>query len=237
MIIMIAILLATTSACAAPNPKPTYSTDEDYVVMNYDSSVDYSAKMIACAQNGSEYAMLAGDIYEQQRNLKIKDLGYDYEETNYFRTYETGEQVLIAMHAADLKKEYTIAGEVYQYLRLKGYSDVTTAAILGNMMTECGGHTLNLQWNLYSEGKKYYGLCMWSLKYYPDIKGKTVTEQLDTLTSTITSVMSQFGGSFTYFKSITDAGEAARYFCTYYERGAGLDKRAQNAYKALGWIQ
>lgn len=38
-------------------------------------------------------------------------------------------------------------------------------------------------------------------------------------------------------RDIADAGAAAKYFCNYYERGAGTSTRAENAVVALAWIQ
>ncbi len=68
-------------------------------VTGYDEDVDYTAEMITCLENGSSYAMEIGSIYEQQRNLKIRDLGLtQYEETDYFSTYSTAEEILDAMN-------------------------------------------------------------------------------------------------------------------------------------------
>lgn len=54
-------------------------------VVSYDSNTDYMAEMLACADDGSEYALLLGGIYETQRNLKIADIG-KYTQTNYFNS-------------------------------------------------------------------------------------------------------------------------------------------------------
>ena len=51
-------------------------------------------------QDGSAYAMQVGAIYEQQRNLKIRDQGLDLEETTYFQDYTTAEEILRAMEEA-----------------------------------------------------------------------------------------------------------------------------------------
>lgn len=137
-----------------------------------------------------------------------------------------------------MKSEYVIAGTVYKYLNNHGLSDPVIAGILGNMMTECGGQTLDLQWDAYAlDGSNYYGLCQWSLYYNPSVDGMDVTGQLDYLMSNIRTNMEYFGGSFDSFCEITDAESAARYFCNYYERGAGESIRATNASTAFTWIQ
>lgn len=112
------------------------------------------------------------------------------------------------------------------------------AGVLGNMMTECGGQTLDLQWDIYGyDGGYYYGLCQWSLYYNPSVDGADITGQLDYLMSNIRTNMDYFGGSYDDFCTITSPGDAAKYFCSYYERGAGKSIRATNAETAFKWIQ
>lgn len=185
-------------------------------VIGFDKDVDYTKLMLQCATDGSPYALKVGAIYEQQRNLKIERLGMMYEKTSY--------------------SEHRIAGLVYEYLNKKGFTDPVIAGILGNMMAECGGQTLELRWDIYGGGGSYYGLCQWSLYYNPAVKGRDVTGQMDYLMSNIEKNMRYFGGNYNYFRSIKNAGEAARYFANYYERGSGASVRVKNANKALAWI-
>ena len=63
-----------------------------------------------------------------------------------------------------------------------GWSDVIAAGIIGNMMTECGGQTLTLDWD--SNGKNGYGLIQWVGERRISIKEKygetpTVIEQIN----------------------------------------------------------
>ena len=137
-----------------------------------------------------------------------------------------------------LKSEYDVAGQVYEYLNTQGMSDIVIAGILGNMMTECGGQTLDLQWDIYGyDGSYYYGLCQWSLYYNPSVDGADITGQLDYLMSNIRTNMDYFGGDYDEFCAIADPGDAAKYFCSYYERGAGKSTRATNAETAFKWIE
>lgn len=225
---------------------PARITDQIEVV-GYQDGVDYYRQMRECAKDGSKYAMLVGEIYEEQRNFKIDRLNLPYEKTELFIDNHTGEDVLkamdndtppIAKKIERLKSEYDIAGQVYEYLNAQGMSDTVIAGILGNMMTECGGQTLDLQWDIYGfDGSYYYGLCQWSLYYNPSVDGADVMGQLDYLMSNIRTNMNYFGGDFDDFCTITDPGSAAKYFCNYYERGAGASIRATNAETALTWIQ
>ena len=66
-------------------------------VNGFDEGVDYTQKMIDCAKDGSEYALIAGEVYEKQRNLKIETLNLGYELTGYFGRGLTGEEILAEM--------------------------------------------------------------------------------------------------------------------------------------------
>lgn len=240
--IMCCLLCAAVLATFGIDASAVSIHDGNYItVIGFDANVDYTRLMRQCAVDGSKYALQVGAIYEKQRNLKITTLGLKYEKTSYFTDYNTGKDILAAMDAKSkidrLKAEYKAAGQVYEYLTNKGFSDVVIAGILGNMMAECGGQTLNLRWNIYGGGGSYYGLCQWSLYYNPSVNGRSITGQLDYLMSNIESNMRYFGGNYGYFRSIKDAGEAARYFGNFYERGAGANTRARNAYAALKWIK
>ena len=46
-------------------------------VTGYDPDMDYTAAIQRVLEDGSSYALQVGAIYEQQRNLKIRDLGLD----------------------------------------------------------------------------------------------------------------------------------------------------------------
>jgi hypothetical protein len=73
------------------------SVEEHISVTGFDENVDYTAEILECLDDGGEYAMLAGSVYEKQRNLKIETLGLDIPETHYFEQYSTAEEILNAM--------------------------------------------------------------------------------------------------------------------------------------------
>ena len=70
----------------------------------------------------------------------------------------------------DLKKEnikynkYKQASTVWLYLKSVGLNDYVCAGILGNIMAEVGGQTLDIsRWSQYSsDSDGYYGICQWS---------------------------------------------------------------------------
>lgn len=137
--------------------------------------------------------------------------------------------------------DYPVAAQVYDRLHGWGWSDVCIAGVLGNMMAECGGQTLALEPydDTTEDGVRYFGLCQWSMRYNPDVDGLDVDGQLAYLGGNIEGNMAYFGRSqdtYSRWLQSTDAAQAARDFCTYYERGAGKDRRATNAVAAYEWI-
>lgn len=205
-------------------------------VLSYDKHVDYWRAMHVCATKGTPKYLRLGALYEQQRNLMIDDLNLSSQKTAYFGIYPDSRQILQAMNTYRMKEQHYIACYVYDRLRASGFNNEVSAGIIGNMMAECGGQTLDLQWWIHGDGKQYYGLCMWDLSYAKDLDGSNVPEQMNYLLRTLQTHMEMFGGSYEYFMSMTDAGDAAKYFNSYYERGAGGEQRASNARVALEWI-
>lgn len=139
-------------------------------------------------------------------------------------------------YVSDAKRQaYPVAARVWTLLREAGLSEACTAGIIGNMMSECGGQTLNLAPGTYSGG--YYGLCMWSLYYFPEADGLGVDDQVALLLRTLESNISAGGGSCAAFMTSADARTAARYFSDYYERPAVWSEvRADNAERALRYF-
>lgn len=140
--------------------------------------------------------------------------------------------------------EYPIATEVWKYLKGLGYNDYVCAGIMGNLMAEVGGQTLNLHYNLYDDAYEYYGICQWALKYCPEVADMRLEEQLDYLASNIEFNFTHYGfvyaTDFTYqdFLNLDNEKEAALAFAKCYERcGSGsYYKRQENATKAYNYF-
>lgn len=117
--------------------------------------------------------------------------------------------------------EYPTATEVWVFLKKLGYNDFVCAGILGNMMAEVGGGTLDLQWYL---GEDYYGLCQWNKYWYPEVYQADVSTQLKYLRDNIEDEFNYAGRkykeNFYYedFLEIKDEREAALSFAMCYER-------------------
>lgn len=122
------------------------------------------------------------------------------------------------------RQEYPEATKVWLYLKSLGYNDYICAGILGNIMAEVGGNTLSINPSLYDNTYKYYGMCQWSLEYYPDIQDLSLEKQCDFLKGNIKEEIDTFGHlyqkDFDYeeFISLSDCREAALAFAKTYER-------------------
>ncbi len=100
------VLLLVTGVTAAGGSASAAGVSEHIQVTGYDPKVDYTAAIQRTLKDGSTYALQVGAIYEQQRNLKIRDLGLDLEQTTYFEDYTTAEEILKAIEE-DQKPKYT----------------------------------------------------------------------------------------------------------------------------------
>ena len=149
----------------------------------------------------------------------------------------------ISKELAEVKKEnlqwsgkynqYPTATIAWIYMTEElGWSDVVAAGIIGNMMAECGGQGLNLNWD--SNGSNGYGLIQWIGERRASIKAKygefpNVTEQIE-------FVKDELYGTNGVTRQVTDTQleaimnadtpeECAFAFACYYER-CHVDYRA-----------
>jgi hypothetical protein len=127
-------------------------------------------------------------------------------------------------HYLNWEKEYYYAAKVWEYFRQRGFNNEITCAIIGNMMIETSGGSLALKPKVYDPTAEYYGLCQWSLEYYPGTKDLPFEYQLDYLLGSMPWEFNTFGWlykeGFTYedFLEIKDPAEAAFVFAKVYER-------------------
>lgn len=155
---------------------------------------------------------------------------------DWWRAEDEAPEPAVHLLSKEQRAAYPVSAAVWEQLRGAGLSEVCSAAILGSMMAECGGQTLDLDPYITAAGG-YYGLCMWSLHYCPEVDGLGVPGQVDYLLRTLESNLNAGGGSAEAFLAMTDVRNAARYFSDYYERPAvWSEKRADNAEAALRYF-
>lgn len=151
------------------------------------------------------------------------------------------EQILNDLVRKEAWEKYPAATEIWLYLKDLGYNDYVVAGILGNIMAECGGQTLNIRYTLVSNaGSGYYGMCQWS-RGYAKVWGKDLKGQCDFLRDTIEYQLNTYGykykKGFNYdsFLNLTNEKDAALAFAKCYERCSSkyYSIREVNATKAL----
>ena len=138
--------------------------------------------------------------------------------------------------------QYPTASSIWLYLKDAGYSDEICAGILGNLMAEVGGQTLNLE-PYTNTHPGYYGICQWSLEF-TDTHDLSLTDQCVYLVDTLENEMNNFGNNyhqgFNYdeFIKMTNVEEIAIAFAKCYERcGPGsYDVRQSNALIAFEYF-
>ena len=192
------------------------------------SRMDAANQMVeACRALGYE---------EDNPVIKLAEEEYSNAESdmNYYQ------ELLADAEKALREKKYPAASTVWHYLtETMELNEHVAAGILGNMMAEVGGQTLDLQVDC--SGRGYYGICQWSRKYMVyDITGSNLDTQLGYLNETIEDEFAVFGdlytSGFTYqdFCNMQNAQDAAKAFAVVYERcGSGSHGvRKSNAVKA-----
>ena len=216
------------------------SNDKAVLTAELETCKDYEFRLINMMNNKD----LADERHLVEEELMdVRNLEAEYQED--ISTIEAEEARIEAMWS-EKAGSYPVATQVWRYMKEElGWNDYVCAGVMGNMMAEVGGQTLNLNPYLYGHsGANYYGLCQWSSRYYPSIQGADVDAQLDFLASTVKKELDTYGYLFRSgldyeaFCNLTDAEDAAMAFAKAYERcGSGsYGVRQTNALKAYNYF-
>lgn len=129
--------------------------------------------------------------------------------------------------------EYPVATEVWLFMKNElNWSDEVAAGAMGNMMHECGGCTLNLNW-VPTPGDASVGICQWKICFEDRawLIHSNLQDQLNFLKSNVEIQIDNWGWKhkegFNYnaFCNLTSCEEAAEAFATCYERCTYSEKR------------
>ena len=137
--------------------------------------------------------------------------------------------------------EYPAATQIWRYMKALGWNDYVCAGIMGNLMTEVGGQTLDIRYT--SSSSDYYGMCQWN-RAYSKVWGTNLETQCDFLRDTIKYEFDTYGFkyqkgfNFNSFLNMNDAKQAALAFAKSYERCASFSYsiRQSNAIKAYEYF-
>lgn len=132
---------------------------------------------------------------------------------------------------------YTQSRAVWNHLKSLGLNDYVCAGILGNIMAEVGGQTLDIsRWSTFDQ-THYYGICQWAGGRKDRLLnefGGTLEAQIKFLGVELFEVIPENNS----FYDMQNEKEAALYFAKYYERcgSASYAVRQTNATKALEYF-
>lgn len=186
-------------------------------------------------QNNEE---LKTKISEYEQNISDKDVQIQQLQEEVQELKDTASK-LTAVKNGTFKADgnYNQAQIVWNALKDLGLNDYVCAGIMGNIMREVAGDTLDIsRWPVYSQ-TVYYGICQWAgsrkerlLKDF----GTTLNDQIRFLSVELFEVIPK-GSSFYDMQNEKDT---ALYFAKYYERCStkGYVKRQNNATKALEYF-
>lgn len=216
------------------------STDKEVLKTELATCKDYEFRLIKLLNN--QKFIDERDLVEEEL-ADVRGLIAKYgEDISVIEAEEARIEALWTERAA----EYPEATQIWRYMKEElGWNDYVCAGVMGNLMAEVGGQTLNIQPNLYGHSSgNYYGICQWSARYYPGIQGTSLKAQLDFLRDTVQKELNEYGYLFRSgmdyesFCALTDAEDAALAFAKAYERcGSGsYGVRQSNALKAYNYF-
>ena len=229
---VVEVVESTPTPTPTPRPVPLDSDEAGQYLRSYQNQVVMYEERI---EEVSQYETIEDyiDDLEDSRQESID---------NYKYFSECYELLLIEEEEAEWEQryeEYPEATTIWLYLTVEmGYNDNVAAGVLGNIMNEAGGNSLNINPSAQNPAG-YYGICQWNSSMYGDVWYCNLVEQLDYLNNTIEYEFNCYGNmSYESFCGLTDEREAALSFARSYERcsSASYGRRQNNATTALNYF-
>ena len=152
-------------------------------------------------------------------------------------SYKEQIEILHTRVNKEYDSKYSQAVTVWNYLKAIGLNDYVAAGIIGNIMAEVGGHTLDFSGYSTVETANYFGMCQWAggrkERLLRDF-GTSIEDQCRFLGVELYEEIPK-GSSF---YTLQDEKEAALYFAKYYERCDSnyYSVRQDNATKAYQYF-
>ena len=222
---------------------------EDYERVKSDDIKPLEAEIEKCQEfQNQAYAMAEGARglgYSEDHPIIVLAKSEWEKAHNNIEYYKTEVNTLKEKEEAKWAKkmaEYPEATQIWRYMKDLGWNDYVCAGIIGNIMAECAGQTLNLQVTI--SGNGYYGMCQWNKAYCEEVWGADLKGQCDFLRDSIKYEIDTFGYAyqkgfkFDTFLNMTNERDAALAFAKSYERcGSGsYGVRQNNATKAYNYF-
>ena len=167
----------------------TYTMEQLQVLIESERADQEAAHELAESARKLGWPEESGPIASAKAEWWNAQLAIEVYDARYKELYAESEEAKWATKAA----EYPAATQIWRYMKDLGWNDYVCAGIMGNLMAEVGGQTLDIQYWLY--GKNYYGMCQWS-KGYSEIWGADLATQCDFLRDTIKYEIDTFGYAY-----------------------------------------
>lgn len=201
-----------------------------------------------------EYCEAQSDVALESYNQLIS-LGYDsnddillcleqdavvfLEHANYYA--QIIQEKYAVRYPSSALEQYPAATYIWGFMKDQGWSDIVCAGIMGNIMQETGGRTLDID---YMHSNNYYGMCCWKKEYHPEVVDADLQGQCEYLLKTMVSCFNQDGFlyeegyTFQDFLEAETIEEAAGAFMIVYERPGHTNpiKRTENGQKAYDYF-
>ena len=229
-------LVVTTQAYSVP-----YNETVSYTLDDMDTLIELIAEQISNMNAAHQIADAARQLGYSEDHDIIVLAKQEYADANALRIRYQSVYNQLMEHWHQKEEEHPTATYIWTYFKDLGYSNQVCAGILGNIMAETGGNTLDIQATI--SGNRYYGMCQWN-KAYSNVWGASLEEQCDYLRDTIEYEFDTFGyvykRSFDYdsFLGLTDIKDTALAFAKCYERCGSRSyyTRQQNAIAAYNYF-
>lgn len=219
-----------------------YNENISYTYDDMDILIELIAEQISIADAAHQMANAARQLGYEENHEVIILAKQEYQEAERIKSSYQAVYDDLMVHWHQKEEEYPVATYIWSYLKDLGYSSQVRAGILGNIMAETGGNTLEV--DIFLETKTYYGMCQWNKKLYPQVYQSSLEEQCRHLKETIKSEFNEFGylysRKFKYndFLALDDAKDAALSFAKCYERcpPSSYHARQENAITAYNYF-
>jgi uncharacterized coiled-coil protein SlyX len=203
--------------------------DQSLIIANQEKQISDLNTKVAEQEN---------TITEQAKSISEKDIKIKNLETENKTLKNKASSTTTSSNTTNTgDNKYKQATQVWNSLKALGLNNYVCAGIMGNIMAEVGGQTLDIsRWPQYSKGS-HYGICQWGgsrkTRLLNDF-GTTLEDQIRFLSVELFEEIPK-GNSF---YSMQDEKEAALYFAKHFERcGTGsYNVRKKNATKALEYF-
>lgn len=103
-----------------------------------------------------------------------------YNATLAIKVYQTQKSIVVERMEQEkwnqYAKEYPAATAIWLYMKDLGWNDYVCAGVMGNIMAEVGGGTLDVKYWVAGGNGWFYGMCQWSKYYCPEVYGVELIE-------------------------------------------------------------